>query len=161
MTDVFIGLGSNLAEPEIQLKLACQHMAGIPESSFIACSSFYSSLPMGPHDQPSYLNAVVQLHTELSADALLIQTQAIEKKQGRQRKSERWGPRTLDLDILLFGQLSIQSERLTIPHYGMRQREFVLYPLYELVPELILPTGETLASLVEQCPKNGLQVVNA
>ena len=84
-------------------------------------------------------------------------TQLIEHQQGRIRKANRWGPRTLDLDILLFGQQQLDNKHLTVPHSGMKQREFVLYPLFEIAPSLILPCGEKIADLVMACPTNGLQ----
>ena len=96
---------------------------------------------MGPQDQPDYINAVVKIQTRLTPIQLLDCTQAIELEQGRVRKDERWGPRTLDLDIILYGNEVIDSERLTIPHYGMKEREFVLYPLAEIAPSITLRVG--------------------
>ena len=157
MIEVYIGLGSNLALPKKQIHLACKSMAALPDTTLVKCSSLYQSQPMGPQDQPNYVNAVALLVTALSPGALLQQTQLIENQQGRVRKANRWGPRKLDLDILLFGNLQIDKEHLTIPHYGMKHREFVLYPLFDIAPELILPCGEKLADLVQACSANGLQ----
>ena len=157
MIEVYIGLGSNLALPEKQIKDACVSLAAIPDSAFITCSSLYQSQPMGPQDQPDYVNAVALIETALSPELLLQQTQLIESQQGRIRKGNRWGPRTLDLDMLLFGQQQIDSEYLTVPHAGMKLREFVLYPLFEIAPDMILPCGEKLADLLLTCPLNGLQ----
>ncbi|WP_333606592.1 2-amino-4-hydroxy-6-hydroxymethyldihydropteridine diphosphokinase [Arsukibacterium sp.] len=154
---VYIGLGANQAEPVAQLQRALSALAQLPQSQLIAVSSLYHSKPMGPQDQPDYINAVAELDTELTAEALLDHLQQIEQQQGRQRKAERWGPRTLDLDILLFGQQQINSSRLTVPHYGLRQREFVLYPLSELAPQLVLPDGTPLTALLPLVPLNGLQ----
>ena len=103
------------------------------------------------------MNAVALIETALSPESLLQHTQLIESQQGRIRKANRWGPRTLDLDMLLFGLQRIDNEHLTVPHSGMKQREFVLYPLFEIAPDLILPCGEKLANLVMTCPINGLQ----
>jgi len=153
----YIGLGANLIDPVAQLKRAVAALALLPATQLRQVSQFYSSKPMGPQDQPDYVNAVVALDTELSAQQLLAELQQIELQQGRERKAERWGPRTLDLDILLYGQLQLTTAQLTIPHYGMRQREFVLYPLFELAPELILPDGTPLTMLIKQVPLNGLQ----
>ena len=153
----YIGLGANLAQPLAQLQQAVAALRLLPASQLIAVSSFYGSKPMGPQDQPDYVNAVAALDTELPAEALLDALQLIEQKQGRQRKDERWGPRTLDLDILLYGDDIINSERLTVPHYGLKQREFVLYPLAEIAPNLSLPDGTVLSSLLAQVPLNGLQ----
>ncbi|MFT6414522.1 MAG: 2-amino-4-hydroxy-6-hydroxymethyldihydropteridine diphosphokinase [Glaciecola sp.] len=157
MIEVYIGLGSNLAQPEKQIQAACCSLAKLPDSRLIKCSSLYQSLPMGPQDQPNYVNAVALITTTLSPETLLQQTQLIENQQGRIRKANRWGPRTLDLDMLLYGNQQIDNQYLTVPHSGMKQREFVLYPLLEIAPDLILPCGEKLADLVLSCPLNGLQ----
>ena len=159
MTEVFIGLGANLAQPQQQLLLALSALQTLPETRLVNCSSLYSSKPLGPQEQPDYVNAVALLHTELTPLALLDELQAIEQQQGRQRKAERWGARTLDLDIILFGDQQIDCPRLTIPHYHFTQREFVLYPLAELAPELVLPDGRCLNTLLEQVPRNGLTVI--
>ena len=157
MTHVYIGLGSNLALPKKQIQDACASLATLPDTALIKCSSLYKSQPMGPQDQPDYVNAVALIETALSPESLLQQTQLIESQQGRIRKANRWGPRTLDLDMLLFGEQQINNEHLTVPHTGMKQREFVLYPLFEIAPDLILPCGVKLADLVMACPINGLQ----
>ncbi|GAM67257.1 2-amino-4-hydroxy-6-hydroxymethyldihydropteridine pyrophosphokinase [Vibrio ishigakensis] len=101
---------------------------------------------------------MVKIETELAPIELLDNTQKIELEQGRVRKDERWGPRTLDLDILLYGEQIIDEPRLTVPHYGMKEREFVLYPLQEIEPNLTLPDGSTLESLIENVDRNGLRV---
>lgn len=157
--DVFIGLGANLAEPIAQLERAVQALRQHPELQFYRLSSFYGSKPMGPQDQPDYVNAVAWLKTELAPEPLLDLLQAIELAQGRQRKDERWGPRTLDLDILLYGELQLVSPRLTLPHYGMASREFVLYPLAEIAPELLVPGLGSVAALVAKVPRNGLTIL--
>ncbi|WP_299076132.1 2-amino-4-hydroxy-6-hydroxymethyldihydropteridine diphosphokinase [uncultured Paraglaciecola sp.] len=157
MIPVYIGLGSNLSQPEQQIQKACESLAAIPGSELIKCSSLFQSRPMGPQDQPNYVNAVALLNTRLAPDSLLQHTQSIENNQGRVRKANRWGPRTLDLDILLFGHMQLDSPHLTIPHSGLQQREFVLYPLYDIAPNLVLPSGEKLSDLVDACPLNGLQ----
>lgn len=153
----YIGLGANLNQPVQQLQQAIRALQQLPCSELIAVSSLYGSKPMGPQDQPDYVNAVAALDTTLEAEALLDALQQIEQLHGRQRKAERWGPRTLDLDILLYGTLVINSSRLTVPHYGLHQREFVLYPLYEIAPQLQLPDGTVLSSLLARVPLNGLQ----
>jgi len=152
----YIGLGANLVEPVAQLQAAVTALGQLPETELVQVSRFYSSKPMGPQDQPDYVNAVAALDTRLTPLALLHALQQIELAHGRQRKAERWGPRTLDLDILLFGMQQIDHPELTVPHYGMRLREFVLYPLAELAPDLILPDGVALQSLLQQVPLNGL-----
>ena len=158
----YIGLGSNLAEPRRQLRGALDAIARIRESQLTAVSSLYLSDPLGPPDQPRYNNAVAKLETLLSPLQLLDALQAIELAQGRERKAERWGPRTLDLDILLFGDRLIDEPRLKVPHYHMHARAFVLYPLAEIAPaDLPLADGRTLAELIEACPFSGLERLSA
>ncbi|NNN45888.1 MULTISPECIES: 2-amino-4-hydroxy-6-hydroxymethyldihydropteridine diphosphokinase [Vibrio] len=158
MITAYIAVGSNLGDPVKQAKQAIEALKKLPQSQFIAASSLYSSTPMGPQDQPDYINAVVAIDTQLSPLELLDCTQAIEQQQGRVRKTERWGPRTLDLDIILYGQQVIDSERLTVPHYGMNVREFVLYPLYEIAPNLQFPDGTKLSDQLNQVAQNGLSI---
>ncbi|MGF1747348.1 2-amino-4-hydroxy-6-hydroxymethyldihydropteridine diphosphokinase [Vibrio cionasavignyae] len=158
MITCYIAVGSNLSDPVAQALDAMEALKSLPKSSVIQCSSLYSSTPMGPANQPDYINAVVKIQTELTPLELLDCTQAIELEQGRVRKDERWGPRTLDLDLILYGNEVIDSERLTIPHYGMKEREFVLYPLAEITPNLQLPDGTELTSLLKQVDRNGLSV---
>lgn len=160
MERVYIGLGSNLATPLTQLRSALAALAALPHTSLIAQSSFYASDPLGPADQPRYVNAVAALDTELSPLALLDALQTIELEQGRTRKAERWGPRTLDLDILLFGERQLDEPRLTVPHYHMHARAFVLYPLAEIAPALRLPDGRPLSELLSACPFVGLERLN-
>ncbi len=158
MITAYIAVGSNLADPVNQAKQAIEALKTLPESEFIKASELYSSTPMGPQNQPDYINAVVAIKTNLTPLQLLDCTQAIEQEQGRVRKDERWGPRTLDLDIILYGNEVINSERLTIPHYGMKEREFVLYPLAEIAPSLQLPDGIEVSSLLKQVDRNGLNI---
>lgn len=150
MTLAYIAIGSNLASPLEQVNAAVQALSEIPQSRLVAVSAFYRTPPLGPQDQPDYLNAVVVLETSLDAETLLDNTQRIELQQGRQRKAERWGPRTLDLDIMLFGDEVINTERLTVPHYDMKNRGFMLWPLFEVAPELTFPNGESLQTILQQ-----------
>ncbi|ABF14340.1 2-amino-4-hydroxy-6-hydroxymethyldihydropteridine diphosphokinase [Candidatus Palibaumannia cicadellinicola] len=156
MEVVFIALGSNLAEPLQQVENALFQLDNLPKTSIIKCSSYYRSRPLGPKNQPDYLNAVVAIKTALQPEELLVHTQFIEAKQGRDRQKSRFGPRTLDLDILLFGNRIISTKKLTIPHYDMHQREFMLYPLEEIAPNLQLPNGTTLVKLRRKIARNGL-----
>jgi len=156
MTPVYIGLGANLDSPVTQVQNAIKALDKLNHCSLIRTSKFYSSSPMGPQDQPDYVNAVALLHTRMEPEALLNELQRIELEQGRQRKNERWGPRTLDLDILLFANKTINTERLTVPHYGLCEREFVVYPLLEIAPHLELPDGKALCDISKQVPLNGL-----
>jgi len=113
---------------------------------------------MGPQDQPDYMNAVLSLQTNLSALALLDALQVIENKSGRIRKGDRWGARILDLDILLYGTQVINNARLTVPHYGIKSREFVLTPLAEISPKLHLPDGDSINELSKNIASNGLKI---
>jgi 2-amino-4-hydroxy-6-hydroxymethyldihydropteridine diphosphokinase len=149
VTLAYIALGSNLASPLEQVNAAVQALGAIPQSRIVAASSFYRTPPLGPQDQPDYLNATVVLETALDAEALLDNTQRIELQQGRVRKAERWGPRTLDLDIMLFGNEVINTDRLTVPHYDMKNRGFMLWPLFEVAPDLIFPDGSSLKSILD------------
>ncbi len=157
MERVYIGLGSNLEQPMQQLRAALAALEELPHTRFDAVSSFYASDPLGPPDQPRYVNAVAALDTALLPLELLDALQRIEQQQGRVRKAQRWGPRTLDLDILLFGDRQLNDERLTVPHYHMHARPFVLYPLAEIAPGLHLPDGRPLSTLLDQCPFQGLE----
>lgn len=158
MISVFIAVGSNLSDPVSQANAAIDALKQLPKSEFVKTSSLYSSTPMGPKNQPDYINAVVEIKTELTPLELLDCTQAIELEQGRVRKEERWGPRTLDLDLILYGNEVIDSERLVVPHYGMKEREFVLYPLAEIAPNLTLPCGTRLEDLLKVVEQNGLRI---
>jgi len=163
----YIGLGSNLGDPQQQLKRACRALADLPHSHLRRCSPFYRSQPLPTGEtaghgvttepQPDYINAVAALETGLSPLELLDALQAIEQIQGRQRNGQRWRARTLDLDILLYGQEIITSPRLAVPHPGMAEREFVLYPLAQIAPQLVLPHGQRLSELLAKCPLRGLQ----
>lgn len=149
MPIVFISLGSNLDNPRKHVQTALIELAAIKNTKLIKSSKLYETDPMGPQDQANYINAVAKLKTQLEPIELLDELQAIEAKHGRVRTEERWGPRTLDLDIQLFGDLILNTPRLIVPHYGLKQRQFVLQPLYEIQPDLVLPCGEQLIQLVD------------
>lgn len=159
-TEVFIGLGSNLDNPVQQLEQACKELASIEQTAFIRCSSFYHSQPMGPVEQPDYVNAVAQLLTSLTPWQLLDALQSLETLHHRVREVH-WGPRTLDLDILLYGEDQVAEQRLIIPHPGLCERNFVLYPLAELVgQDFILPGGEQLGELLSKVSMQGLELLD-
>lgn len=159
MTNVYLGLGANLNQPQQQIRSAIEALTQHPEINLVLCSSLYGSKPMGPQDQPDYVNAVAQIETTLNPIALLDVTQEIEQTLGRVRKNERWGPRTLDIDILLFGDQTLNIARLEVPHYGMKEREFVLYPLLEIAPKLSMPDGTSIAELTTSVALNELTVL--
>lgn len=156
MTQAYIALGSNLRRPQIQLRNAVIALEALPRTDLEKMSSVYRSAAVGPGEQPDYLNAVILVATELSPTELLDALQHIERNQGRVR-DKHWGPRTLDLDLLLYGDMEVDSPRLTIPHPRMRQRHFVLYPLREISDAtLVLPDGTGIGTLLRQCPADGL-----
>lgn len=155
-TTVYIGLGSNLQQPAIQLIQAFGELDLIPQTRLVSRSGLYSSPPMGPKNQPNYVNAVARLESGLDPHALLRRLQDIEQAHRRERV-QRWGPRTLDLDLLLYGQTAIDTPELRVPHPGLRHRSFVLYPLYEISPGLGIPGQGRLSDLVAACPQAGLQ----
>ena len=141
---VFVGLGSNLGEREAMIRLALEALSRLPGTRLVKASSLYDTEPVGEVDQPNFLNAVAQLDTELTARQLLWNLLLIEKRLGRVR-TQRWGPRTIDLDLLLHGSLVLDEPELTVPHPELTARSFVLVPLVELDPVLVHPvTGETL-----------------
>jgi 2-amino-4-hydroxy-6-hydroxymethyldihydropteridine diphosphokinase len=161
MTKVYIGIGSNLQQPIQQVRLALTALAALPKSQLLAQSRLYRSAPMGPQAQPDYINAAVCVMTELNASELLQSLHAIERAQGRVRDGTRWGPRTLDLDILLFGDEIIKQSNLVVPHPGLHERNFVLYPLYEIAPGLTIPVQGLLSGLLARCPATGLEPLDA
>lgn len=159
MQRAWIGLGSNLGDPLAQLQRAVSALSSLPDSTLAAVSDAYRNpaltLP-GSAPQPDYLNAVAALDTLLEPLALLDALQAIENEQGRVRE-QRWGARTLDLDLLLLGDLILDTPRLLLPHPAIPQRLFVLQPLIDLAPELILPDGRTIRTLLAACPPAPLE----
>lgn len=151
----YIGLGSNLENPRRQVELALTEISEIPQTKLLKSSRWYQSKAVGPGQQPDYVNGVAHIETGLNAHQLLDQLQAIEEAHERVRKI-RWGPRTLDLDLLLFGDECIDTPRLTVPHAYLTQRNFVLYPLADITEDLVLPSGEVLESLLANCSSEGL-----
>lgn len=153
---VYIALGSNLDNPIDQVNQAFQSLAHLPDSDLLKQSPLYRSVPLDLSPQPDYVNAVAELKTTLSPLTLLSHLQMIEQQQGRVRTEQRWSPRTLDLDLLLYNQQKIQHPLLTVPHHGLYTRNFVLYPLYDCAPQLVLPNGQKLRDLIQHCSMNGL-----
>lgn len=154
---VFIGIGSNLENPLQQLKAATIALREIPNTRLLGISNIYQTAPIGPAGQPDYTNAAALLESQLTPEALLDELQRIELDQGRIRK-ERWGPRTLDLDIILYAGMTIRTARLTVPHTEMENRNFVLIPLMDLAPDLVLPNGKSLASVTEKAGNEGIKL---
>lgn len=156
--DIYIGLGSNLEGPLQQVRQALLELASLPHTEMISHSQLYRSDPLGPADQPDYINAAAHLRSRLKPEPLLDQLQALEQKHQRIRL-QHWGPRTLDLDILLFAELQIKTARLSVPHPELSHRNFVLYPLQEIAPELQLPQGTTITQLIANCDRGTLAPV--
>lgn len=180
MVIAYVGLGSNLSEPEFQVKTALAELHSLPQSCCVAHSSLYRSAPMVAaegfiddqsddqlKDQPDYINAVAALETDLAPLALLHELHCLEAVHQRIRE-QRWGPRTLDLDLLLYGEDIIDTPDLVVPHAGLSERNFVLYPLAEVVDKLAteqtaalhIPGKGSLASLLATCPRSDLKKVN-
>lgn len=168
MVVAYVALGSNLQGPETQVSRALVELDGLPQSRCLGHSSLYRSAPLvtdtdEPQVQPDYINAVAALETGLTPNSLLQALQELENRHGRVR-GRRWGPRTLDLDLLLYGQMTIESEALTIPHPGLYERNFVLYPLAEVAAALgeqvDVPGRGPLQELLRHCPRNGLELVS-
>ncbi len=145
-TRAFVGLGSNLDEPARQIEAAIAGLERIPDTQVAARSSLYRSAPFGPIAQPDFVNAVVMLETRRMPRELFEQLQTIEREQGRER-GERWGPRRIDLDLLVFGDEVIEENGLKVPHPGIAERNFVLLPLSEIAPDLIIPGLGRLADI--------------
>lgn len=157
MSLVYIGLGANLDQPQQQLEQALQELARLPNVTLVAQSSLYHSKPVGPQDQPDYVNAVAAVETNLEPLALLDALQQLEQDHGRIRK-RHWGERTLDLDIILIDDCVIDSERLKVPHPFAQQRSFVLYPLAEINPQLIFPDGKALQQLLTELDNDLIRI---
>jgi len=159
MQPVYIGLGSNLAgamgEPVEQLKQALETLATHSQITLVNLSSNYRTKAIGPGAQPDYINAAALIETQLDPLDLLDQLQFIEQQHDRER-GIRWGARTLDLDMLMYGNLTINTPRLTIPHPRIADRAFVLAPLLDLNPDLSLPDGQSVAKLLANCPEQGI-----
>lgn len=145
----YVGLSSNLEDPINQVKTALRELALLPESRLTAQSGLYLNPPMGPPDQPDYINAVAELETSLEAEDLLSHLQHIEELHHR-RRIIHWGPRTIDCDILLYGQSVINSDRLKVPHPGLAQRLFVVKPLLEIAPNIVVPGVDSLIEILEE-----------
>ena len=155
MIRAYVGLGSNLAEPAAQVRQAIAALAALPQTTLAGSSPLYRTAPVGPQDQPDFINAVAAIDTALAPLDLLDALQALEQAAGRQRL-RHWGERTLDLDLLLYGDEQIRHPRLTVPHPHMAERAFVLVPLAALAPGLILPDGRAVTDLLRRCNQDGV-----
>lgn len=158
---VYIGIGSNLGEPRAQVEKALQSLQLLSVNGEFTASPLYQTTPTGPQDQPDFINAVAGFLTLLSAQDLLQALKAIENSQGRQRDGVRWGPRTLDLDLLLYGNESIDMDELTVPHPRIRERAFVMVPLFDVAPDISIPGQNDLQVLMKKVSREGVRKINA
>ena len=154
----YLGVGSNLDGPVGQVRSACRELGTLPESQCLQTSNLYQSTPLGPAEQPDFVNAVAVLATGLPVETLLEILQDMEAAHGRRRRRTKWGPRPLDLDILLYGDMRMNTPHLVLPHPGLHKRSFVLYPLLDVsTPALHIPGHGCLGKLVNQCPKHDIR----
>jgi 2-amino-4-hydroxy-6-hydroxymethyldihydropteridine diphosphokinase len=159
-TTAYIGIGSNLQNPSAQVSKAIESLGKQPDCHIKTVSKHYLNKAFGPVAQPDCINAVIQIETSLSPERLLTMLQNIELLQGRVREM-RWGPRVIDLDLLLYGNIQLESDKLTIPHPGLTERYFVLVPLFEIAPDLVLPDGRPLATLMTAVDHSVIWAVDA
>lgn len=153
----YVGIGSNWDDPHSQVLRTIAELDDIPSSCCVRCSALYRSRPMGPADQPDFINAVAAVDTSLPPRRLLERLHDLETRHGRVRNGRPWGPRTLDLDLLIYGDIRIADDVLTVPHPGLLQRDFVLHPLYEIAPDLDLPGHGPIARYLATCASHGLE----
>jgi len=156
MSRAFVALGGNLDDPERHVRSAFSELAALPRTNVKRRSSLYRAAPLGPPGQPEYINAVAEIETELEPEELLDCLQSIEAAHGRAR-GEKWGPRTLDLDLLLYDERRIRTARLTVPHAGLTARNFVLGPLAEIAPDLAIPGSGPVDGLLARLGTGGLE----
>jgi 2-amino-4-hydroxy-6-hydroxymethyldihydropteridine diphosphokinase len=152
----YVGLGSNLDDPVVQVQRAFAALATIPETRLVRKSSLYGSRPMGPVPQPDFINAAAGLLTRLEAGDFFAHLRVLERQLGRMPPRQRWGPRRIDLDLLVFAQLRLATPALRLPHPGIVERNFVLYPLAEVAPELPVPGCGRIAELLARVNPEGL-----
>lgn len=154
----YIGVGSNLNSPRQQVEQAISSIGHLDRCFLAATSSLYQSKPMGPADQPDFINAVVAIMTLDDPRSLLVKLQQIENDQGRIRDGKHWGPRTIDLDLLMHGQTVVDEPGLALPHPGIAQRNFVLLPLAEIAADVIVPELASAASLLQSLGPSQLPI---
>jgi 2-amino-4-hydroxy-6-hydroxymethyldihydropteridine diphosphokinase len=157
---VYIGLGSNLAEPPQQIRRALQVLGKMPDTQLLRHSRLYRSRPLGPVAQADFCNAVAALQTRLSAVAFHAGLRALELSLGRDPAGERWGPRLIDLDLLVYADLRIDLPQLTVPHPGIAERNFVLLPLLDIAPELVIPGVGAVRELAQKIGSEGISVLD-
>jgi 2-amino-4-hydroxy-6-hydroxymethyldihydropteridine diphosphokinase len=152
----YVALGSNLDQPLLQIERAFTALAQLAQCRLIARSRLYKTQPLGPQDQPEFINAAAGLLTTLSARELLAELKRLERELGRAQPIVRWGPRVIDLDLLVYADTQISETDLTVPHRGLPERNFVLYPLRDLAPELLVPGHGRVSQLAARVGGAGL-----
>lgn len=157
----YIGLGSNMTDPIAQVHSGFAALKRLADTRVEACSSLYRTAPVGLQAQPDFINAVCCVHTRVTPTDLMQRLLDIEKKHGRVREGDKGGPRSLDLDLLVYGDELIHSAQLTVPHPRLHERAFVLYPLFELDPEMLIPERGPVRELMRQCSAQRVQKINA
>ena len=153
----YVGVGSNLAGPEAQVKRAIQALDRLPRSRLVASSPLYRTKPFGEVEQPPFVNAVAALLTQASPEELLAALRELERELGREPPRERWGPRVIDLDLLVVGREERATDALTLPHRGIAERDFVLYPLADIALDLDVPRLGRVAVLRERVANRGVE----
>lgn len=156
----YIGVGSNLHDPRQQVHNALELLSALPEVLVVRRSRLYRSPPMGPPDQPDYVNAVAAVLTRSPARMLLEALKSIERAQGREADPVRWGPRIIDLDLLVYGSHRVDETGLTVPHRGIAERDFVLRPLADVSPLLEVPGLGRVSTLLARLPAGALRVID-
>lgn len=155
----YVALGSNLDRPLVQIERAFGALAGLARCRLVARSRLYKTQPLGPQDQPEFINGAAGLLTTLSARELLVELKRLERELGREQPSVRWGPRLIDLDLLVHADTRISEPDLTVPHAGLPERNFVLYPLRDLAPELMVPGHGRVSQLAARVGAAGLALL--
>jgi 2-amino-4-hydroxy-6-hydroxymethyldihydropteridine diphosphokinase len=153
----YIGLGSNLEDPRAQIRRACAGLQALAATRLVRMSPLYRSRPFGPVPQPDFINGVAALLTQLDSRSLLGELQSLERALGRPAERQRWGPRIIDLDLLIFGRERRDEPGLILPHGGIVERNFVLYPLCDLAPDLDVPGLGRVAELKGRLASDGLE----
>jgi 2-amino-4-hydroxy-6-hydroxymethyldihydropteridine diphosphokinase len=155
----YVAIGSNLSEPARQVRGAFERLAKLPETHLVVTSNLFRAAPLGPQDQPEFVNACAGLVTRLAPEALLERLREIERAMGKEPPPVRWGPRIIDLDLLMYGEERRSGPELTLPHPRMHERNFVLYPLAEIAPELMVPGRGRVAELAQRAGRQGLEAI--
>lgn len=158
-TPAYVAIGSNLSDPAKQVRSACERLAQLEDTRLVSQSRLYRTAPLGPQDQPEFVNACAGLLTRLTPEALHAVLRSVEREMGKVPPPVRWGPRVIDLDLLMYANERRATPELTLPHPRMHERNFVLYPLAELAPTLEVPGHGRIADLAEQVGRQGLELL--